>query len=279
VIHGVPHHVRERAPERAQALGRHAELAGLGDELDLALPEPTRERTRLLADLLEALRRRLPAPLAEPGQDELARLAAPVTITFGNGSQADAIASADRGGIRDLIADGTLTRADLSRAVFRGSQLATAALDGARFEEADFRSFPGHGNMIEHAEFFGCALSNADFGDAVLEGVSFEGCRLAGADFHGSRQNRTVFRGADLTGAHFTDAEIAWAEFEGATLTGAILSRTRFHRVSFDDMPLREARIDRTVFLMCELRRVDLSGLDLTDVDLTDDGGADDAAS
>ena len=125
------------------------------------------------------------------------------------------------------VAGGRLNGADATSAVLDNLSLAGAVGTGLIARDATSDRMQGTAG----ANIFDARLTDADFRDAVLNGVSLNHSRFDGADFRGATWNAVDagtagFRGADLQGLKGMGSSVYFADFTDATLQGAPLSAT-----------------------------------------------------
>ena len=130
---------------------------------------------------------------------------------------------------RARLGGAELTGLDLRGARFVGAVLDGAFLGNAQMTGADF----------SHADLPRADLS----GDAALQGAKFEQANLQGADLSGARLQMADFTGAALQGATLTRANLEGASLRGAALDGASLQAAKLFgadlrgaRLNFVDM-------------------------------------------
>ena len=125
------------------------------------------------------------------------------------------------------LAGGRLNGADATGAILDNVSLAGADATGLIANDATSDRMQGGAG----ADIFDVRLTDADFRNAVLNGVSLNHSRLDGADFrdatwNGVQAGTASFRGADLRGLKGVGSSVYFADFTDAKLQGASLSAT-----------------------------------------------------
>jgi uncharacterized protein YjbI with pentapeptide repeats len=97
--------------------------------------------------------------------------------------------------------------------------LMKAALQGAKFNGADFTEANLQGANLTDANMEGADLTETDFaGATLLRGILRNVTKMRGANFTGANLTSAIFVGADLRGANFSGAIVRDADFSQATL-------------------------------------------------------------
>jgi uncharacterized protein YjbI with pentapeptide repeats len=117
----------------------------------------------------------------------------------------------------------------LRGALFTGSDLSDAKLEGfhlngACFRETNFADAKLAGASLVWCDFTSADLSRADLSQALLQESNFTDATL----------RHTDLSGANLYGAQFSGANLAWANLCGVDLSGADLSSCDLHGVYMD---------------------------------------------
>lgn len=89
-----------------------------------------------------------------------------------------------------------------------------------------------------------CALANADFAGANLQGVKFSRSHLVNCNFQGARLDAAFFWRATLDGSDLRNTRIDGADFSRVSLVGANLSGLRFVDGQVDPVRLEQAILD-----------------------------------
>ena len=119
-----------------------------------------------------------------------------------------------------VSADGS----DFSKVDFRGAKLWEFSAPRAKFDRAVFWdpiSRRQSGTLIadtrmdsKNAQFNGCDLWDADFGESNLDGLELLDCNLMGARLDGASMVGTLFGDSKLWSSHFLDRSGSETEFE-----------------------------------------------------------------
>jgi uncharacterized protein YjbI with pentapeptide repeats len=153
-----------------------------------------------------------------------------------------------------------LSRTDLQGAIFWGSHLGRATLQGAHLEGADFRE---------------SSFTGANFREAHLDGAIVQGARLQEVNFRNANLNwaileMTQMEGADLTEAQLNGADLDWANLQraflgGASLEGASLGLTNLTQALLSEAYLGSANLTKAYLKGAILGRADLEGANLSE--------------
>jgi uncharacterized protein YjbI with pentapeptide repeats len=143
-----------------------------------------------------------------------------------------------------ILEEVVLDRADLSFARLHG-----AVMTGVRARGASLASAMVAGTELTRCDFTGAAMPIAKLGDAEIADCDFSGADLERTTWYRSKVTRCTFAGATLTNGGFDKAVFTECDFRDANL-GMIapnLLGTAFE----------------TVFVRCDLRGTDWTGLEL----------------
>ncbi|MCP3903816.1 MAG: pentapeptide repeat-containing protein [Planctomycetes bacterium] len=137
--------------------------------------------------------------------------------------------------------------ANLSHAVFTGSNLTNAFIKGAdltyaNFSEAQLMNAQVAGSLLMGVNLQSAQLSSAEFVFSDLTGANLRYANIAGANFMGATLvdadlRNTAFTGANLLGADLSGADLTLAKFiENAVFDGTTLYdvETNFTGTGFD---------------------------------------------
>lgn len=143
-------------------------------------------------------------------------------------------ADADFSGLHGLAE--RLSRANIERCKFIGSELSGLILKG---------------NNIERCDFTRSGLRACKFSSANLAHVMFVNCDLGESMFSRSDLKDCDFSGADLTGV-----VSRWSNFQKVKLVGAVLSGTVFRFAQLSDITF-DGEIKDCAFEHCDFARVE----------------------
>jgi uncharacterized protein YjbI with pentapeptide repeats len=163
---------------------------------------------------------------------------------------------------RGSLAGWELTGADLSGLDLAGADLRLALLESADLSGARLNGADLGGAMLAHACLSGTLLTGvhlagANLGGAQLEETDLEGADLGEAILEGALLRRTRLVGARLDGVRLEGARLEAVDFSGSHSEALLLLRGRDLR----GCRFAGARYAQAVFLACDLRESDLSGL------------------
>ena len=136
--------------------------------------------------------------------------------------------------------------------------------DGLSLKHIDF----------SNSEFTSCSFRAADLTNARLNGCSFTDCDLSSCKLAGANLFSAQFEGCKLLGVNLADSTVLTAvkfkrcNFDYCNLRGLSLENMRFNECSFIEADLSLTRLKKTVFLKCNLERVDWqeAGFEQTDL-------------
>ena len=131
------------------------------------------------------------------------------------------------------LKDATFRRANLKDAFLNGANLQGAHLASADFSEIYFDVNP---------DFRGADLRNANFYEAILNGVDFSGARLDEASFNRAELKGTIFVSANLNEAEMKDAVAQGARFNNADVSDANFSESDLTNAGFQSADIEDAR-------------------------------------
>ncbi|MGE4313273.1 MAG: pentapeptide repeat-containing protein [Pseudobdellovibrionaceae bacterium] len=143
--------------------------------------------------------------------------------------------SADAATFKDLLEDAVSQHIFLEHADFRGRDLRNANLDGAK---------------LPRACFDGADLTGANLSEALLSGASFENACLYETCFAESVLTRSSFCNARFAHTDFAYADLSHCLFEGPNISGVEWADTHTMEGSlflWDGVPLPMSRPPKTI--------------------------------
>jgi uncharacterized protein YjbI with pentapeptide repeats len=135
--------------------------------------------------------------------------------------------------VNSTIEDSRFIDNEMPGADFSQTQLLRCQFSGADGEPCGLSRDPYIGTILPacfkqakltEAEFGNCLLNEVSFTGAVFSACSFCRCELKGAIFCGAKLEQCVFIDSDLSGADFRGAILTGCDFSNSDLTGAIFS-------------------------------------------------------
>jgi uncharacterized protein YjbI with pentapeptide repeats len=180
----------------------------------------------------------------------------------------------------------TMSGANLSYRVMRGSDFSNAKLKNLNCKEADFSGSDFRGSSIANAnfssatEFNSANFDNLDFSNlSNLKYMKFSNISCVGTDFHGLNMSHTNLKNArchsDGKGANFkdttleytdlSDADMRYSDFNGVDFNNYTdLGGANMSHVDFRDSDLRHADLSRsTNFSYADFRYLDMHDITL----------------
>lgn len=180
-----------------------------------------------------------------------------------------------------------LDRVNLAGIEFRGSILARASLEGARFyaagEDGRWGTFDDwigdlSGADLKEANLSQAFLSRAWLDRTNLMRANLENANLSQASLRGANLSSTQLVGANLQGATLTGTSLTGADLSTADLSNATLKQARlgqviaqggqFERVQSSQSSWQGADLSGANFARANLQQADLSGVNLNDANL-----------
>jgi uncharacterized protein YjbI with pentapeptide repeats len=140
---------------------------------------------------------------------------------------------------RDLTG-ANLEDADIQHIDFSGAILNNANLDRAWATNAHFDSAQLQGASLDRAQLQGASLDRAQLQGASLDFAQLQGASLRGAEFQGAEFFLVQLQGASLEYVNLEGASLDYVQFQGASLENASLQGAWFFRVQ-----LQGATLDR----------------------------------
>jgi uncharacterized protein YjbI with pentapeptide repeats len=157
---------------------------------------------------------------------------------------------------RDLRLDGAFMKA----ARLDHVDLSGANLNLSDWSETELTHCELRTASINSTTFERSTLTDCSFWGIGADGIDFEGAKLAGCTFDKASMSASLWRASAISRSSFIDAKVGNSRWERARVESCDLRRLSF--APTNHVPL--ATIVDAVFVGCDLRGVDFTGLDLT---------------
>lgn len=161
------------------------------------------------------------------------------------------------------LSNKTMTRLNLNKADFSGSNFYRSNLSGGTFIQSNLKGAQFRRAYLVSLRGDNVDMSGANFVDATLTEAALQDSMFTGADLRRADLTRVNFAKSDFTNANlisviapdanFTDAKFINARLDHINLQNAVLSGSNFTKAHFGDAALTGAT----------LNEVNLSGADL----------------
>jgi uncharacterized protein YjbI with pentapeptide repeats len=159
---------------------------------------------------------------------------------------------------RALLARSDLRKSNLCQASLVKAFLHGANLDGAYLTGADLREADLSETSLRVECFRGANLSQASFGERLVEGNTQGGAHLA----------KINFNEANLSAAYLFAADLYGADLSGADLSRTTLTKADLSTANLEGANLQDAHLYGVNFTGTNLSRANLSGADMRNAQL-----------
>ena len=155
-------------------------------------------------------------------------------------------------------------RADLSKAIFSGSDLTGSNFGNAVLEGVDLTGTNLSNAELPSANLSKCTLDNATLRNSVLKSANLKNSSMKEIDLSDADLENVDLTNCNLLKANLRNAVIIGADLRSAKLQNADLRNTRMEGIGLNDAVLTKAILRNT-----SLQNGDLEGVDLTDADVS----------